>query len=86
MKINFKELETRALSGNVSTGDARELVGELIYSGANGLKYKMLAEKIYKSDGEIELDEKEVGLLNNLLDQDFFTSRLTDAIRDNLKD
>lgn len=65
--------------------DTREAIGELIYSGTNGIGYKLLAEKIYKSGGEIELDENEVKLLVRLLDGDFFTNKLTDAIREYVK-
>ena len=83
--INFKKLKLTSLSGEVKEMDTREAVGELIYSGANGIGYKLLAEKIYKSDGEVELDENEGKLLVRLLDSDFFTNKLTDAIRDCMK-
>lgn len=85
IKINFKKLKLTSLSGEVKEMDTREAVGELIYSGANGIGYKLLAEKIYKSDGEVELDENEGKLLVHLLDSDFFTNKLTDAIRDCMK-
>ena len=81
IKINFKKLKLTSPSGEVKEMDTREAVGELIYSGANGIGYKLLAEKIYKSDGEVELDENEGKLLVRLLDSDFFTNKLTDAIR-----
>ena len=74
IKINFEKLKLTSLSGEV-----------LIYSGANGIGYKLLAEKIYKSKGEVELDENEGKLLVHLLDSDFFTNKLTDAIRDCMK-
>ena len=83
IKINFKELNLYSLSGEVKEMDTREAIGELIYSGTNGIGYKLLAEKIYKSDGEV--DENEVKLLVRLLDGDFFTNKLTDAIRDCMK-
>ncbi len=85
IKINFKELNLYSLSGEVKKMDTREAIGELIYSGTNGIGYKLLAEKIYKSGGEIELDENEVKLLVRLLDGDFFTNKLTDAIREHVK-
>ena len=85
IKINFEFLKLKSLSGEVKEMDTRESIGELIYSGTNGIGYKLLAEKIYKSCGEIELDENEVKLLVRLLDVDFFTNKLTDAIRDCMK-
>ena len=85
IKINFEFLKLKSLSGEVKEMDTREAIGELIYSSTNGIGYKLLAEKIYKSGGEIELDENEVKLLGRLLDGDFFTNKLTDAIRDCMK-
>ena len=85
IKINFKILNLTSLSGEVKEMDTREAIGELIYSSTNGIGYKLLAEKIYKSCGEIELDENEVKLLVRLLDGDFFTNKLTDAIREHVK-
>lgn len=85
VKINFEELRIPSLSGEIKKMDSREAIGELIYSGANGIGYKLLAEKIYKSQGEIELDDNEIKLLENLLDQDFFTNKITDAIRESMK-
>lgn len=84
-KINFKKLRLTSLSGEVKEMDSREAIGEMIYSGAHGIGYKLLAEKVYKSEGEIELDEKERDLLEKLLDNDFFPNKLTDAIRDCMK-
>ena len=85
IKINFEFLKLKSLSGEVKEMDTREAIGELIYSSTNGIGYKLLAEKIYKSGGEIELDENEGKLLERLLDSDFFTNKLTDAIRGCMK-
>ena len=60
VKINFKELNLTSLSGEVKEMDTREAIGELIYSGTNGIGYKLLAG-------------------------DFFTNKLTDAIREHVK-
>ena len=84
MKINFKELEVKSLSGKVTKVDSREGIAEIIYDQTHGLKYKLLAERIYKSTGVMELDDTELNTLNSLLDTDFFVNKITDAIRDNL--
>ena len=39
IKINFEKLKLTSLSGEVKEMDTREAVGELIYSGANGIGY-----------------------------------------------
>ena len=84
MKINFEKLKVKSLSGVVTEIDSREGIEEIIYDQTPGLKYKLLAEKIYKSTGVLELDETELNTLNSLLDTDFFVNKITDAIRDNL--
>ncbi|WP_059026749.1 hypothetical protein [Gabonibacter massiliensis] len=84
MKINFEKLKVKSLSGVVTEIDSREGIAEIIYDQTHGLKYKLLAEKIYKSTGVLELDETELNTLNSLLDTDFFVNKITDAIRDNL--
>ena len=84
MKINFKELEVKSISGKVTKVDRREGIAEIIYDQTNGLKYKLLAERIYKSTGVMELDDTELSTLNSLLETDFFVNKITDAIRDNL--
>lgn len=77
--VNFKELELRSLSGKVEKVDAREFVGEMIYARVPGLKGKLLAEKIYKSDGELELGDDEVELLREV-SPGLFSGKLADAI------
>ena len=84
MKINFKELEVKSISGKVTKVDSREGIAEIIYDQTHGLKYKLLAERIYKSTGVMELDDTELSTLNSLLETDFFVNKITDAIRDNL--
>ena len=41
IKINFKKLNLTSLSGEVKEMDTREAIGELIYSGTNGIGYKL---------------------------------------------
>ena len=47
-EINFEFLELKSLSGKVEVANIKEDLAELIYSRFGGLKYKLLAEKIYK--------------------------------------
>ena len=67
-EINFEFLELKSLSGKVEVANIKEDLAELIYSRFGGLKYKLLAEKIYKSPSPCELDEGEVELLTHHAD------------------
>lgn len=81
-KINFEFLELKSLSGFVEVANVKESLAELIYSRLGGLKYKLLAEKIYKSRGNCELDDNEVELLKELAspESEFFSNKLSDAL------
>lgn len=77
----------KTLSGKIEIANVKEAVSELIYSRLGGLKYKLLAEKIYKSRGNCELDDNEVGLLKELASPEsgFFSNKLSDALLDILE-
>lgn len=82
-KINFEFLKLKSLSGKVEVANVKENLAELIYSHLGGLKYKLLAEKIYKSPSPCELDETEVELLKGLVSPEtgLFSNKLSDALR-----
>lgn len=81
-KVNFEFLELKSLSGKVEVANVKESLAELIYSCRGGLKYKLLAEKIYKSTGECELDDKEVELLKSVVDPEegLLANKYADAL------
>lgn len=65
VKINFKEItvykdiaKTKVAVVNIQEGVANDL-----YEKGQGIGFHALALKIYNADGEIELDDKEYGLL-----------------------
>ena len=79
-KINFAALQlaTSIKKDEFVTKDVREDLANAMYQNARGIGYMALAMKIYKSDGEVELDDKEFKLL-----QDFgqgFPLYLQDAL------
>lgn len=82
-KINFEFFKLKSLSGKVEVANVKENLAELIYSHLGGLKYKLLAEKIYKSPSPCELDETEVELLKRLVSPEtgLFSNKLSDALR-----
>ena len=48
--------------------DTREQLADVIYNNVNGIAALTLAQKIYKSDGETEYDEREVKVLTEVID------------------
>lgn len=84
--LNFRKLQLKSLAGEVTELDIREVVAEQIYSKLGGLKYKILAEKIYKSVDDFEVDEKEEEAMKALVsdESEFFNNKVADAIREQL--
>ena len=66
-KINFAALQiaTSIKKDEFITKDIREELANAMYQNARGIGYMALAMKIYKSDGEVERDNKEVKLLKD---------------------
>lgn len=67
-RINFKEFEMpEGISGKtVTKGDVRESFADVLYNKCNGIRAKVLAEKIYKSDGAVEYEDDEVAVISNI--------------------
>ena len=86
-KINLEFLELKSLSGKPEVANVKEMVADTIYSRCGGLKYKLLAEKIYKSPSPCELDDTEVELFKNLVspESDLFSNKVSDALRELLE-
>ncbi len=61
-KINFKQFTMPdGVAGKKKiTGDVSESFADAIYNNVPGIAAKVLAEKIYKSDGPTEYDDKEI--------------------------
>ena len=48
--------------------DTREQLADVIYNNVNGIAALTLAQKIYKSEGETEYDEREIKVLTEVID------------------
>ena len=85
-KLNLKELEvSQGITGQRKLkGDARESFADLIYTRVNGIMAHDLAFRIYKSEGEIELDNNEKEIVLKVAEQ-FCTPAFIDAIKEQLK-
>ncbi len=64
-KINFAEVKvaTSIKKEDYRVEDMREQLADSMYKNATKIGYMALAMKIYKSEGEVELNDKEVALL-----------------------
>lgn len=87
-KINFEFLKIKSLSGKVEVANVKEDLAELVYARYGGLKYKLLAEKIYKSPSPCELDDSEVELLKGIVSPEngILSNKLSDALMEVLDD
>jgi len=77
-KVNFKELSVKMeLEGEPVKIDVRKEIGNFIYQNSRDLGALELAQKIYRSDGEIELLQPEIAALKALIEE----SRITLPLR-----
>lgn len=65
MKLNFKEMKIQAgiADTNCYLQDVRETFADVIYRGCNGIAALELARKIYRSEGEEDYTDDEVGII-----------------------
>lgn len=65
MKLNFKEMKIRAGIADKTCylQDVRETFADVIYRGCNGIAALELARKIYRSEGEEDYTDDEVGII-----------------------
>lgn len=68
MKINFKlfRLYLNVSRKEYKDVDAREAIADIVYQNSSGIAGLELAQKIYNSEGEIDLSEREVQMLKSL--------------------
>lgn len=80
-KINFQKFSMPdGIAGRKqTTGDVRESFADAIYNNLNGVAAKVLAEKIYKSEGKAEYNEKEVEMMR-LAAGNFCQPRFADGL------
>ena len=81
-KVNFEFVMMKTISGKEEVANIKELVAESIYASCSGLKYKLLAEKIYKSPSPCELEDEEVELLAKLanMESGIFSNKVSDTL------
>ena len=65
VKINFKEIKVYKDIAKTKSEvvDMQDEVANAMYEKGQGIGFHALALKIYNANGEIELDDKEYGLL-----------------------
>lgn len=82
VKINFKEITVYKdiAKTKVAVVDIQEEVANDLYEKGQGIGFHALALKIYNANGEIELDDKEYGLLMAYANQ-MCTPAIIDALQ-----
>ena len=81
MIVDLDRLEVKSLSGVSKFMSVRETLAELIYERMGGLKFKLLAEKIYK-ESPCDLSDEEVSILKSFASHEngILSSKMSDAI------
>ena len=81
MIVDLDNLEVKSLSGVSKFMSVRETLAELIYERMGGLKFKLLAEKIYK-ESPCDLSDEEVNILKSFASHDsgILSAKISDAI------
>lgn len=85
-KINFKQFKTFTdiTREKTSLVDVRKPLADALYKNANGIAAHDLALRIYRSDGDIELEESDAQLLRNFAKN--LTPIFMDSFEENLMD
>lgn len=86
-KINFKEFKMfmDIAHERFNVADMRKSVADVIYKNSNGVMALDLAMRIYKSDGEIELNPEELSFMEQFVNTNT-TAMFIDSYRENLHD
>lgn len=84
-KIDFKQFKffTDITREETSLVDVRKPLADTLYKNANGIVAHDLALRIYRSNGEIELEDSDVRLLRDLANT--LTPIFMDSLEENLK-
>jgi len=82
VRINFKEIKIYKdiAKTKVAVVDIQEEAANDLYEKGQGIGFHALALKIYNANGEIELDDKEYGLLMAYANQ-MCTPAIIDALQ-----
>lgn len=86
MKVNFKQFPVwqGITKKNRITMDLSEPLANCIYSSVPGIKAHVLAEKIYKGEADVELEDEEVVIIRNITSQ--LSGMYADSINDHLNE
>lgn len=69
-KLNFKEVPTRDIEGNLEPRDISKELGNFIYRETSDLGELDLAQRIYKN-GEIEANESEIEIIRKYMNSGY---------------
>lgn len=62
-KINFRQIPVKNIEGKEQKVSLSDLLGNQLYMEGQNIEECELGKKIYFAEGEIELDDKEAGMV-----------------------
>ena len=62
-KINFRQIPVKNIEGKEQKVSISDLLGNQLYMEGQNIEECELGKKIYFAEGEIELDDKEAGMV-----------------------
>jgi hypothetical protein len=83
-KVNFKAIEIESITGEKEVVDLSKVIGNGLYSQGKTLEVVELARSIWK-DGEVELKEEDIKILEEQIPQLFPTYIVKTAIMNAIK-
>ena len=86
-KINFKEFKIYLdiTHEKSETTDVRRTLGDIIYKSGSGVAGLDLAMRVFKSEGDMELSEEDLGAIEGVINTDC-TPIFIDSFNSNLHD
>ena len=83
-KVDFRKIEIENISGEKDVIDLSKLIGNAIWNDAKSLEVSELGRNIWKN-GEVEIDDEQMKILENCIPQLFPTYILKTGILNALK-
>ena len=65
-KVDFRKIGVKNIDGNVDTVDVSKQIGNLMYMQGQNIEECELGRAIYH-DGEVELDDKQLGMVRRFI-------------------
>ena len=67
MKVDFTKIQLKNIEGGIDTADFSKQLGNQLYMAGKDIEECELGKRIYFSEGEIDLNEKEAGIVKQAI-------------------